>query len=322
MLNELQWLGLADRKAGVVDDLVLGLSGKVVGHQFKTSLYPARFNVSTLLLGAEKNLQKLASSWQELRSQFPGSTVEIRFITTDYAHDSDHLLGKDAAHDHSAAFIAELRDNPDRPLADWQASKWWPFVEKLEAASGLNSLQFEAFIQSFRLVCGPEASFLANLQSEQAERGIREIAQLIPRLIAQRGAKDRWTSDEFLTELKWPDDRGRRHSHKFPIGAHVQRNLTTENLLLESISARLCFSTRPSRLREIDSNSGRSCVDNRTHRHPLLRVRPWRGSWSRSSRSRRFSVSPHQRAAQERPPSLARLRCRPPPNARTSSTPD
>lgn len=236
MLNELQWLGLADRKAGVVDDLVLGLSGKVVGHQFKTSLYPARFNVSTLLLGAEKNLQKLASSWQELRSQFPGSTVEIRFITTDYAHDSDHLLGKDAAHDHSAAFIAELRDNPDRPLADWQASKWWPFVEKLEAASGLNSLQFEAFIQSFRLVCGPEASFLANLQSEQAERGIREIAQLIPRLIAQRGAKDRWTSDEFLTELKWPDDRGRRHSHKFPIGAHVQRNLTTENLLLETLS--------------------------------------------------------------------------------------
>jgi hypothetical protein len=236
MLDELEWLGLADRKAGVVDDLVLGLSGKVVGHQFKTSHFPARFNVSTLLLGAENNLQKLASSWQELRSQFPGSVVEVRFITTDYAHDSDHLLGKGAAHDHSAAFIAELRDNPERPLAEWQASKWWPFVEKLRTASGLDELQFEPFIQSLRLVCGHQASFLATLQSDQTERGVREIAQLIPRLIAQRGSNDRWTRDAFLAELKWPDDRGRRHSHKFPIGAHVQRNLATEKHLLETFS--------------------------------------------------------------------------------------
>jgi hypothetical protein len=38
--DELEWLGVADRSAGVLDDLVLGLSGRVVGHQFKSSHVP------------------------------------------------------------------------------------------------------------------------------------------------------------------------------------------------------------------------------------------------------------------------------------------
>jgi hypothetical protein len=44
--NRLNWIGVADRSAGILDDLVLGLDGRVVGHQFKSSKFPTSFNFS------------------------------------------------------------------------------------------------------------------------------------------------------------------------------------------------------------------------------------------------------------------------------------
>ena len=59
--DDLIWVGLADRGAGVADDVVLGLPGLIVGHQFKTSKYPGPFRLQTLLLGADGLLQPLVS---------------------------------------------------------------------------------------------------------------------------------------------------------------------------------------------------------------------------------------------------------------------
>src|SRR5438094_10612575 len=57
--GDLEWVGLADRAAGVADDLVLGLTDRVVGHQFKTSQFPGRFRLATLLMGAGGLLKPL-----------------------------------------------------------------------------------------------------------------------------------------------------------------------------------------------------------------------------------------------------------------------
>jgi hypothetical protein len=55
----LQWIGLADRSAGNFDDLVLGLSERVIAHQIKTSSNPKKFNVRTLMLGSNALLASL-----------------------------------------------------------------------------------------------------------------------------------------------------------------------------------------------------------------------------------------------------------------------
>lgn len=57
--DELEWLGVADRSAGVLDDLVLGLSGRVVGHQFKSAQFDQRFTITGLLLGSDNLLGRL-----------------------------------------------------------------------------------------------------------------------------------------------------------------------------------------------------------------------------------------------------------------------
>src|SRR5579871_3925560 len=62
----LQWVGLADRSAGNFDDLVLGLSERIVAHQIKTRSDPAKFSIRTLLLGRTSLLRSLASVWKAL----------------------------------------------------------------------------------------------------------------------------------------------------------------------------------------------------------------------------------------------------------------
>ena len=155
--GDLEWVGLADRAAGIADDVVLGLPGRVVGHQFKTSQFPDRFRVRTLLMGADGLLQPLAKAWQLLKRRHPGKAVEIRLVTNDYPSTTDSLIDTRA---HSAAFIAELETNPTRPLGEWRTSQWRALIDELCLASGLGEQEFDQFLQSLRILHGPAADFV------------------------------------------------------------------------------------------------------------------------------------------------------------------
>ena len=74
--GDLLWIGVADRSAGIADDLVLGFSERVVGHQFKTSQFPEKFTLKTLLMGADGLLKPLTDAWQYLKSTNPGEGIE------------------------------------------------------------------------------------------------------------------------------------------------------------------------------------------------------------------------------------------------------
>jgi hypothetical protein len=156
--GELDWVGLADRTAGIADDVVLGFPGRVVGHQFKTSQFPDRFRLRTLLMGADGLLRPLAVAWQALRRAHPGKAVEIRLVTNDYPSTTDNLVKAEGTH--SAAFIAEFEAYPTRPLADWRASRWKLLIDDLCGASGLGEQDFDQFLQSLRILHGPAADFV------------------------------------------------------------------------------------------------------------------------------------------------------------------
>ncbi|ABE44554.1 ATP-binding protein [Polaromonas sp. JS666] len=232
--GDLQWVGLADRAAGIADDLVLGLTGRVVGHQFKTSQFADRFRLQTLLMGAEGLLKPLAAAWQFLRKSHPDETVEIRLVTNDYPSTTDVLVK--GAGNHSAAFLVEFEAHPRRTLAEWRTTKWQPFIDTLVAASGLDEPGFEAFLQGFRLLHGAAADFVRthNL-SPDGVRLASEIARLLPKLVADGREKDHWTRAELLRDLDWRDTAIARHVHQFPIGAYVQRNVETEEALRGAI---------------------------------------------------------------------------------------
>jgi hypothetical protein len=233
--GELEWVGLADRTAGAADDVVIGLPGRVVGHQFKNSQFPSSFRLKTLLMGSDGLLKPLVSAWQALRLEHVGKEIEIRLVTNDFPSTTDNLNG--AARTHSAAFLKEFELNPRRALASWYASSWKPMVKELAVASGLEEPAFELFLQSLRILTGSSASFdQSPRHPPSAAKLIDDIAAILPRLVADARDKDRWTRSELLQELGWRDTAISRHVHRFPVGAYVQRNIATETKLREVIS--------------------------------------------------------------------------------------
>jgi hypothetical protein len=229
----LTWIGIADRSAGIADDIVIGLPGRIVGHQFKTSNYPTTFRLRTLLLGADGLLLPLVHAWQKLRQSSQGETIEVRLVTNDIPATKDHLIKGQVGH--SAEFLREFELFPNRPLIEWQSSKWRPFIDELAQNSKLESFEFEQFLGSLRILHGPAADFvMIHRLSTEATRLAREIADILPQLVADPRDKDRWTRGELLQRLGWRDPVFHR-SHQFPVGAYVQRNLTTERALLYAI---------------------------------------------------------------------------------------
>lgn len=234
--DELLWIGVADRNAGIADDLVLGFNGLVVGHQFKTSRFPGTFTVETLLTGANGLLKPLVHAWQCLRKDNPGGRVEIRLVVNDVPSISDKP--GDGMPPHSAAFLEEFQQHPNRPLAEWCTPEWGRLIDHLRRESGLGADDFAMFLHSLRVVCGAAADFIQShkLNAEQA-RQASEIAGVLPKLVADARDKDRWTRDELLRELGWHDPAKTLLIHRFPVGTYVQRNRDTEVKLLAALRA-------------------------------------------------------------------------------------
>jgi len=234
--GELLWIGVADRNAGIADDLVLGFDGLVVGHQFKTSQFPGPFRVETLFTGANGLLKPLIHAWRCLSNDNPGSRIEIRLVVNDFPSITDKP--GDGTPPHSAAFLEEFQQHPNRPLADWYTPEWSRLIDHLRREAGLADDDFQQFLHSLRVVFGAAADFIQShkLNAEQA-RQASEIASVLPRLVADARDKDRWTRDELLRELGWRDPAKTLLIHRFPVGAYVQRNRDTEVKLLAALHA-------------------------------------------------------------------------------------
>jgi hypothetical protein len=234
--RSLCWIGLADRSAGVADDLVLGLADAIVAHQFKRSARPTGIGLTALLLGTGCAIAELAASYLVLRRQFPGLSVRLRYLTNDYPSVNDRLVDGDEASS-TAAFLAVRAEQPERTLAEWRTSRWRPLIDRLVSASGLFDVEFERFWLDFELVMGPDAvPALDPGEDKDRQAQIEALARALSALIADHG-KDRWSRAELLEAIGWPDRYALRFTHNFPIGAYVQRNEVTEARLAGAIVA-------------------------------------------------------------------------------------
>jgi hypothetical protein len=221
----LRWIGLADRSAGIADDVVLGYDNVVIGHQFKRSSDPAPFRLHPLLCGANGLLSGLVDAWRELHDSCPGLTIKIRVVVTDTPSKNDSLTTSAGT---TSEFINDWHRNPGRSLADWRTTSWRTFIEDLLKVSGLGEQEFNELFTHLELRHGEQPSFLQLYEiNHKAEPLIEEIALLLPKLVAKLPAKDRWTTSELLQELGWRSV-AQRHLHQFPLGSATQRNPVTE----------------------------------------------------------------------------------------------
>lgn len=233
--GSLKWVGLADRKAGKFDDLVLGLEAEVVGHQFKKSAAPAPIGLTQLLLGTNGEIAELAVSFMELRQQFPDDRIRLRYLDDSPPSTNDRLISNNNLST-TAAFLDEARRSFSRPLARWLLTAWAPVITKLHIASGLDEANFDAFWASLELVLGHDAAQAFDTNSDPYKTAeVEQIFERLPAIIEGDPDRDRWTREEILAALNWQIDAGR--VHVFPILHHVQSNPATEARMANALAA-------------------------------------------------------------------------------------
>ena len=231
--GELRWVGLADRCADIADDVVLGFDDVVIGHQFKSSIDPGNFRISTLLTGADGLLPGLVEAWRQLRTSCPGKVVKIRIVIPDVPSTNDSLVDGGGT---TADFINDWKDAAARSLVEWRATRWSAFIESIFEESGLGVVDFDQFLGHLELVHGAQPDFRQRYAiNAQSQPLVERIADVLPHLVAQLPAKDRWTREEFLKELDWPEIAP-KHQHHFPIGQAVQSNPVTESALRAAVA--------------------------------------------------------------------------------------
>jgi hypothetical protein len=232
----LSFIALADDQAGMFDDLVIGIAGQVVGHQYKSSSKPKPVGVKGLLLGEENVIADCATSFTMLEAAFPGKFIRVRYITSHIASVADKgqfgVTGRD-----SADFFQEKARYPDRSLADWRAGIWQPLIDQLLKASGLTEANFERFFARFEIVLSAPPSAELNPALDVATRAqIVELAHTLGDLVGRNDGRTRWSRRELLDELGWPDRLQQRFEHRFPLGAHVQGNEKSEAELEKALT--------------------------------------------------------------------------------------
>ena len=65
----------------------------------------------------------------------------------------------------------------------------------------------------------------------------RALASLLPRLVADIADKDRWTTAEIISRLRWVSPTGVIHPHIFPVDSAVRSNRVTEEALFSAFES-------------------------------------------------------------------------------------
>src|ERR1051325_9206594 len=144
--DTLQWITVADPKAGRVDDFQIGSDQRVDAFQFKWTRHGGPFTFSDLTKQESTPglIEQLADGWRRLSIQYPHHRIVVHLITNQHPSTSDSVLPKGTAvrgARHFAAFFeqswklahATPSDQGIKVPAPWRTP--WKTLQK---ASGLD----------------------------------------------------------------------------------------------------------------------------------------------------------------------------------------
>src|SRR5712691_3838018 len=181
--ESLQWIRIADPKAGRVDDFQIGSQSRIDAFQVKWSQSPGTFTFGELTKASDNTpalIAQLADGWKRLRAAYPGSRIVVHLVTNDIASPSPSqrmpVGDPPPTPRHFAAFIAQVWEPAQKafPNSTWSIPQVWrPTWEALQVASGLCATDFTAFVQDCELEFGYHL-----YGSEIGTTRDRQIAQL------------------------------------------------------------------------------------------------------------------------------------------------
>lgn len=229
-VSPLQWIRLADPEAGRVDDFQIGSQSRVDAFQVKWHLYGGNFTFNDLKSpsdGAPSLIAQLADGWKQLRSVYPDKRIVVHLVTSAVSSVSDSQgipVGEiPPTPRHFAAFIEQVwfpvREAHSHTF--WSVPEVWrPAWETLQAACGLASEDFEAFIQDCELEFGyrlPEFKEKLTRNQVIAQQDLKDLTETLFATVADPRRIIEMTRNDLLARLDWRARFEFRSRHEFPV---------------------------------------------------------------------------------------------------------
>jgi AAA domain len=228
--ESLQWIRIADREAGHVDDFQIGSQSRVDAFQVKWSQSPGTFTFGELTResgNAPALIAQLAEGWKRLRAAYPSCRIVVHLVTNNIpsVSSSQHMpIGEPPpAPRHFAAFIEQVWKPAQKasPNSDWSIPRVWRSTwEAMQAASGLCVTDFEAFVPDCELefgyhLPGPETGTTRDQQITQAD--LDHLTQTLFGTVASPERIIELTREQLLARLGWKARLEYRNRHEFPV---------------------------------------------------------------------------------------------------------
>jgi hypothetical protein len=243
--DTLQWIAVADPKAGRVDDFQIGSDQRVDAFQFKWTRHGGPFTFSDLTKQVESTpslIEQLADGWRRLSIQHPHHRIVVHLITNQHPSTSDSVLPKGTASRgprHFAAFFEQAwkpahatpSDNGITVPAPWRTP--WKILQK---ASGLDQQDFERFVRDCVLEFGvslPRAEGISENLADLYLRDLEHVTVKIFEAVYDPQIIIRLNREELLIRLGWKDRFEYRNQHYFPVNENLYEPIEKSREALE-----------------------------------------------------------------------------------------
>lgn len=234
--GSLQAISLANKEAGILDDLLISANNLVHATQIKSSKDSASVSLHTELI-ANGLISEIAKSWKALEACYGLGKVRVHYIFAGHFSHQDRKLNPNPAETRivSSAAFADFINSSDKSERTIEKSQWSDTIKQLKDASGLNG-DFQRFLNC--LTMGDERDLTRHqiqTYSPSDRRFPTELMNKLPQLIRENAGAT-WSEIDLIKHLGWPAPLTQRNFHEFPIPPDFQDNDQTEQELLAALS--------------------------------------------------------------------------------------
>jgi hypothetical protein len=242
VMEELEWIILADPDAGRMDDIQVATPGRLDAYQVKWGEQTGTLSFNDLVSGkgdttltSSKGLiGQLAGGWHKLKRTHPTRRIVVHLAARDIASPNAHI-----PHDDNTISKANLQGFITDCWVDrrWSSQGleacpigWKPALIKLKDASGIDEAAFMSFIRDCELEFGYTLrSASSTYDGLRQEEDLKTLAAFLFRTIGADKREIRIERDELLSRLGWVERFSQRFAHDFKIDRLYQPISATIN---------------------------------------------------------------------------------------------
>ncbi len=247
--GKLEWIALADRFAGRVDDFQIGTLGRIDAYQVKWSQFPRYLTLNQIVTPEKEKpnlFEQLADGWKRLSKASHGARVVVHLLTNNIPspNDSVRQIKEEGDLCHFAAFLSEAWHKVKQKgqiapsdLADSWSTTW----NTIRTASGLTDAnEFCQFIQDCELDlnCVPfdELKDRFGIQLPATNKDFWDIRSKLFELVADRSQITKLSREALLAQIGWKSILTLWHGSLMSVTPHYQPIVESEAKLKQMVT--------------------------------------------------------------------------------------